>query len=484
MGGSYSLTLRQPIISYPINEWDEKIDFITKQIDEKGLSDTNISGLECRITKKDGRPHLTYFESRFDALSHLFKDLKPMYHSTESFVKIFKAVSPSHIFYPKTLEINEQLWLQFAPASLRENPEMPMNNIVATINGQISNYAIMNMGSPKYSDFNNDMNLIYEECTKGKTVCALAYFNKDGVYHAAAVIFWLINDKLNCGIYDPMYYVRDQDGYKQAYVWAIHSFVNSILKFSKYHDIPVKLVNFSELCHRTPKGIHCTQYVVDSEYCMIYSLYFIYLYASHGFPKSVTGMQAVINATFISEPEELKRNPCKATNRFRLILMSFILNVMHCLTADPPIHREMLKIYDLTAMDGYRLLDDETRANFLMEFQKNAANYNAYLGRQEEFQQKIQSNDIKSVLNMNPNYQLLQYPNRIVLGRKYKVIYRNRNSTVKQYNGMLVRHNESRGVFTLQDKSNVKRFNMGDIIGIAQEKVRGGYKNKTRRIRR
>ncbi len=483
MGGRYSVTLREPIIGYPIDTWDRKIDYITKQIDEKGLNDNNISGLECGLTKKDGRLQLTFFESRFDALSHLFKDLKPMYRSTESFAQVFKADTTSQVFYPKTLEIDEEKMLMFTPPALYQNPELSMNNIVSTINGHLSNGHSLNVGSPKYIEFNNDMNIIYESCTKGKTVCALAYFQKDGVYHAVALIFWMHGDKLNCGIYDPMYYVREHEGFKHAYIWAIHSFAYCILKFSKYHGIPVKLSNFSELCHRSPKGIHCAQYMINAEYCMIYSLYFIYLYASHGYPKSVSGMQSVINATFVSDPAELKRNPCKATNRFRLILMSFILNVMHCLTDDPPIHREMLKIYDLTAMDGYKLLDEETYAEILREFQKNTANYNAYLRRKEDYLQKTQASNIKGVLNMHPNYLLLEYPSRIVLGRKYKVIYRNKNSSVKQYNGMLIRHNEPRGSFTLKANSNVKLFDMKNVIGISQRR-RGGRQNKTRRIGR
>jgi hypothetical protein len=478
MGVSYSITRRVPTISYPISTWDAKIRFITEQIDTKGVNDNNISGLECRHTIRDGKPRITFFESQFETLSHLFKDLKGGFKSTDSFINIFQSSSPEHIFYPKTLEINESFTLRFIPASIYHNPNNNINTLTSKLSNIIKTDTNIESKIQQYAEFNEQFLEIRDLCSEGKTVCALTYFVKDGVYHAAATLFWQEDSKLVCGIYDPMYYVRDHGEFKEGYGWAIQSFAIRFITLSEYYNTSIKLMNFSELCHRTPKGIHCLQYIIDAEYCMMFSLYFIYLYASHGYPKTTAGMQSVINATFISDPAELKRNPCKATNRFRLILMSFILNAMYCLTDDPYTYRELIKIYDYVAMDGYELLDSDTHALILHGLEKNAAYFNTYTKGKETQRQHAESPNIRSVLNRYPNQQLLTHPKKILIGRKYKVIYKNNNNTVKNYNGTLTNYNNVDGFFTIKSSNNSKNFRLNNILGISQVKRRGGRQTR------
>jgi hypothetical protein len=124
---------------------------------------------------------------------------------------------------------------------------------------------------------------------------------------------------------------------------------------SSHNNIPITIYNLSsKFCVINPeKGIHCVQYIIDANYCSFYSLYFLYLYAKHDFPKTLEGIKPVIEETFVDKPIEIKRNPCKATNKFRLVIMSFILTVLSLISNDPEVLNIIKDIYDTTRLTFY-----------------------------------------------------------------------------------------------------------------------------------
>jgi hypothetical protein len=175
---------------------------------------------------------------------------------------------------------------------------------------------------------NNMYDKIREKCKENKSACVLIFAewyrpSDTSLFHAISLIFYYDDsNKLICGIYDPMYHERENTNY----VWAANA-VYLRLKYDLKDEITI--YNLSQkFCHVSKKGLHCIQYTINAEYCSMFSLYFFYLYAKHGFPKNLDAIDTVVKETFISNPTNVSRTSCKATNKFKLVIMSFILTVM------------------------------------------------------------------------------------------------------------------------------------------------------------
>jgi hypothetical protein len=479
MGTSASRALRNPVINYPIDKWTEKLDFIKEQIDTKGVNNSNIAGLQCTRRTNNGSEKITFRGSEFDFFSPYFKSLKPTETSSQSFINIFTS-TPEHIFYKNTLEFSMRSSARLIPASIksRVTSNKLNNNIKSTI-ASLEQDDLESI-SANFIELNRQFIEIYNLCKEGKTVCALNYSKYHDMYHATASVFWWENNNLHCGIYDPIYYTRETSNY----IWAINTFAATMHLVGHNNKIPIKIHNFSEMCHITDRGIHCAQYLIDTEYCMVYALYFIYLYAAQGFPKTADGIQSVINSTFISDPNELKRNPCQATNRFRLIIMAFTMNAILCLTNATEIANDVVKVYETVSEDGYELLDTESLALAMSILETDRHYNNMRIARKRKYNARLASNNIQRFLINNPGYQLIRSPKNMVYDRKYKVLYRNRgNNTVKNYEG---RHHivaSELNVATFKNNSNTERtFTFDNVVGIFQQKRRGG--RKTRRLNR
>lgn len=481
MGAGASRALRNPVISYPIDKWSEKMDFIKEQIDTKGINNSNIAGLQCARPTNNGSEKITFRGSEFDFLSLHFKSLKPAETSSHSFVNIFKS-TPDHIFYKNTLEFTMRNSARLIPDSVKRRvTSNKLNNNIKTWVASLEQDVIEEI-SGNFIEVNRYFLEIYNLCKEGKTVCALNYSKYYDMYHATASVFWYDGDILHCGIYDPMYYTRDA----ASYIWAINTFASTVHFLGNKNHTSIKVHNFSELCHITDRGIHCTQYLIDAEYCMVYSLYFIYLYAAQGFPKTAAGIQAVINSTFVSDPNELKRNPCQATNRFRLTLMSFTMNVIVCLSADTTIANDVIKIYDNVSEDGYELLDNESLALAMSILETDPPFYNARLTKKSKYNTLLAGNNVQRFLANNPDYQLIRSPTNMVYDRKYRILYRNRgNNTLKNYEGRQYTIGSALNSAIFKNNSNTKRtFAFDNVVGIFQRRRGGGRKTRRRFIKK
>lgn len=479
MGTGASRALRNPVINYPIDKWTEKLDFIKEQIDTKGVNNSNIAGLQCARRTNSGIEKITFRDSEFDFFSPYFKSLKPAQTSSLSFVNIFTS-TPEHSFYKKTLEFTMFNSARLIPESIKSGvTSNKLNNNIKSTIASLEHDELESI-SGNFIEINRQFIEIYNLCKQGKTVCALNYSKYGDMYHATASVFWWENNNLHCGIYDPIYYTRETSNY----IWAINTFAATMHLLGHNNRISIKVRNFSEMCHITDRGIHCAQYLIDSEYCMVYALYFIYLYAAQGFPKTAAGIQSVINSTFISDPNELKRNPCKATNRFRLIIMAFAMNAILCLSNATEIANDVIRVYEKVSEDGYELLDAESLALAMSILETDYAFNNARIARKSKYNTRLAGNNVQRFLTNNPDYQLIRSPRKIVYDRKYKVLYRNKaNNTVKNYEGRHDRIDSEENSAIFRNNANAKRlFKFDNVVGIFQQKRRGG--RKTRRLSR
>ncbi len=477
--------LRNPILSYPIEEWIEKMASVDQQIEAKGLDkNINIDALACttknvinntgQITEK-----ITFAKSKFDILSDFFKDLKS---NDRSFITIFK--SDAAVFYEKPLEFDFNKTWQIIP-DFRNH--LHNNNITILESEIIPKIATLNTKETDnyksyLTDINNEFVNIINICSGGKPVCTLNYSQHlNGKYHTTASVFWLRDGTLHCNIYDPMYYVRETG----AYIWAIQSFVTTMHLLSHFNNIPVQVNNLSEMCYRSPKGPHCAQYIIDAEYCMVYALYFIYLYAAHGFPTEESGIQEVINSTFVGDPAELKRNPCLVTNHFRLVFMSFALNVLYCLSGHITVLHNIMDIFESVKQEGYELLDKKTFKTVFDEYSSHSSDpfYLTYQNTNANYKKRLNKPQVTKFLSVNPNYNLVRNYRKLIQGRTYKVHYRNKNNSYKNFNGSY--HNRSPPRYTFinpNDANNYRTFDEYNNNMVIFQKKRGkGGKRITRR---
>lgn len=479
MGVGSSRALRNPVISYPIDKWNEKMNFIKEQIDTKGVNNYNIAGLQCKRPTNNGSERITFRGSEFDFFSPYFKSLKLAETSSHSFVNIFKS-TPDHIFYKNTLEFSMRNSARLIPDSVKRRvTSNKLNNNIKTWVASLEQDVIEEI-SGNFIEINRYFLEIYNLCKEGKTVCALNYSKYYEMYHATASVFWYDGDILHCGIYDPMYYTRDA----ATYIWAINTFASTVHFLGNKNHTSIKVHNFSEMCHITDRGIHCTQYLIDAEYCMVYSLYFIYLYAAQGFPTTAAGIQAVINSTFVSDPIELKRNPCQATNRFRLTLMSFTMNVILCLSNDTTIANDVIKIYDNVSEDGYELLEGESLALAMSILETDYAFSDARLAKRSKYNTRLAGNNVQRFLTNNPDYQLIRSPKSMVYNKKYRVLYRNKgNNTLKNYEGRHYAEGNDYNAAVFKNNSDANRtFKYNNVVGFFQRR-RGGRKTRRRFIK-
>lgn len=292
------------------------------------------AGLSCRLGGETGMEKINYVGSEFERLAVLIKrefksdpgKFDPRHPSFISILDVPNAYSlPVNLFFTedhiiRALEVSN---CKYDKELLTLSYEQYANLAKDTF---IKDYLAEQV--PYIKD-------ILTQCKiYGKTVLAQAFTHIPDSFivtvghikHMIAFIGWfdITRKKMVIGIYDSMYFKRKDKGY----IWSVEyaSIVLHIL-FATV-ECPVEIINLSEFCLRGPKGIHCPQYTINAEYCYMYSLYFLYVYAKLGMPRDMEGLQRVVKGTFIVEPDELKRQPCEATNQFRIRMMGFIITVL------------------------------------------------------------------------------------------------------------------------------------------------------------
>lgn len=129
--------------------------------------------------------------------------------------------------------------------------------------------------------------------------------------------------------YDPMNYYKPDRNAKYNYADRVFTANYEQMVEEHGNDRDIRFWDLAEYCHhKTSKEYHCPQYVMNAEYCHLYSLMFLYLWVEHGLPKSKRGMSTTVRSTYLVKPHHLTRADTRESMLFRVITMAFTVAVL------------------------------------------------------------------------------------------------------------------------------------------------------------
>lgn len=189
-------------------------------------------------------------------------------------------------------------------------------------------YLFLNMTMEEYMDYEDEEDqenmstlLEYVSTFQLKTAVAGVAVQKSevmGAAHGIAFIVWKVNSKrYKFAYYDPLAYRRKA----KSYDYTDRAFVSS--RFVEKIDF----INLNEYCFKESKessDFHCSQYVMNAEYCYIYSVFFLHMWMEGGHRLHRTSFRKAIKATYIVDPAKLTRTNTKESVIYRVTMMCFV----------------------------------------------------------------------------------------------------------------------------------------------------------------
>lgn len=140
-----------------------------------------------------------------------------------------------------------------------------------------------------------------------------------GSAHAIAFIVWRISPKkYRFAYYDPLAYRRG----KQAFDYTDYAFVKD--RFDQNIDF-IDLNKYCFKSEKNPGDFHCSQYIINAEYCYLYSLFFLAKWIEYGNKMHRASLAKAIRSTYIVDPSKLTRANTKESMTYRVIMMAFII---------------------------------------------------------------------------------------------------------------------------------------------------------------
>lgn len=193
-------------------------------------------------------------------------------------------------------------------------------------------YLFLNMTMEEYMDYEDEEDqenmsalLEYVSGFPLKTAVAGVAVQKSevmGAAHGIAFIVWKVNSKrYKFAYYDPLAYKRKA----KSYDFTDRAFVSD--RFAEKIDF----INLNEYCFKESRGakkedsdFHCSQYVMNAEYCYIYSVFFLHMWMEGGHQLHRTSFRKAIKATYIVDPAKLTRTNTKESVIYRVTMMAFV----------------------------------------------------------------------------------------------------------------------------------------------------------------
>lgn len=189
-------------------------------------------------------------------------------------------------------------------------------------------YVYMNMNLDEFDEWENEedqesLNEFFSFVQKHeKPTIAMGILRSEAMQsaHAFAIIAWKDGKTTHLAFYDSLAYKRKHQGYD----FAERAFDLSRFNFS----YRVKFHNLGNYCAKKEDGedFHCPQYVMNAEYCYVYSLYFLTTWIIH--QQATTSLKAfrrAVTDSYIVSPEKLTRSDTRESFIFRVIMMSFTM---------------------------------------------------------------------------------------------------------------------------------------------------------------
>ena len=190
-------------------------------------------------------------------------------------------------------------------------------SITRIIPGAYPKYLYVNSTADEYQDYEDqeamtelldklDTKPIYGICVQRNQYMQSA--------HACAFIVWKTN-KYKFAFYDPLDYKKGKRSF---------NFAETAFKSERFNE-KIEFINLNTYCfHKIPEEFHCSQYVINAEYCYLYSMYFLDKWLEFGAKLHRATFQKTIKATYIVKPDMLTRANNKESMIYRVIMMSYI----------------------------------------------------------------------------------------------------------------------------------------------------------------
>jgi hypothetical protein len=378
----------------PLSFWKAQEAFLEKQIakDMEPLTKANIKGLECKITRT-GR--ITYEKSAFERLSANTQEMRSdIYHyrkKVPAYTQLLEGCQT--YFYPYfTVIPSDFAHLVVGGGGEEETLKVGEEQIKGLDITRLFAGGYDSALAEKWDAFDEISEsyerktpyLVYRELVQrlvpqiqklennGKPLCvSLFVIGANTMAHALACILWKKDDIFNIGLYDPLYYIRD-DVLQTYYLSTTYIILKDVFTMAEIPREKQVYHNLSALCIAGSKT-HCVQYMINAQYCSIYVFYFFYLYALDNFPTTEEGFKKIIRGTYRVKPALLRRSPCTETNLFRLAHIQFAMNTILLYTDSPDRHKEVDLLYKYIEKEtGYKLLTDEMVARIGVAAPSNA----------------------------------------------------------------------------------------------------------------
>lgn len=188
-------------------------------------------------------------------------------------------------------------------------------------------YLFLNATMDEYMDYEDEEDqenmeeLIYSITDKPIIGVAVQKSEAMKSAHAIAFIAWKTKQKgVKFAYYDPLAYKRGNKGF---------DFTDRAFVTSRFDNISkLEFINLNEYCFKSnpdkPEDFHCSQYVINAEYCYIYSVYFLHKWLEFGGKLHRASFRKAITSTYIVHPSKLTRANTKESMIYRVVMMQFI----------------------------------------------------------------------------------------------------------------------------------------------------------------
>lgn len=208
------------------------------------------------------------------------------------------------------------------------NTELPSiaNTLKSSYEHVYPIYLFLNATQDEYMDYEDEedqenMDLLLEELDDlplKTAIIGVTVQKSDAMQsaHASAFIVWKsAPNKYKFAFYDPLSHKKGNKNYD----FAERAFVSS--RFTQ----KIEFINLSDYCfHKIPEEYHCSQYIINAEYCYVYSVYFLYKWISFGAKLHRATFKKTIKSTYIVDPVKLTRADNKDSMIYRVVMMAFV----------------------------------------------------------------------------------------------------------------------------------------------------------------
>lgn len=142
-----------------------------------------------------------------------------------------------------------------------------------------------------------------------------------GSAHACAFIVWKVpaKDAYKFAFYDPLDYKKGNKSF---------NFAETALQAHRFPQ-QIEFINLNKYCfHKSADEFHCSQYIINAEYCYVYSVYFLDQWIQGGAKLHRASFAKAIKRTYVVKPQNLTRVNNEDSMMYRIVMMGFICTTL------------------------------------------------------------------------------------------------------------------------------------------------------------